>query len=321
MVRGRDPAGRFRGPRRRRSAPSCAVRGRLGRDGRCRSRRGLAWLAKHGAMSMAMPCGSWRRNGRMTSPFTCGCNICASRSLAPARPLSRPGYGDRPLSGFRRRRGGRRVRQLGQRHRAARRAHRGTPDYFNEQGQDWGLAPLSPVAMAATRAAPFRELIRHATTAGRRAADRSCDGTVAAVPDAGGGRGRRRNLCPLSAGGHAVRPAEASRQNRTTIIGEDLGNVPGLPRGDGACRILSYRIFFFERREDGFIPPADYPRDALACLSTHDLPTFRGWWKGDDVALRQRFGFISDAPRDRTARCAHGGTRPICWPILSRQGC
>ena len=24
------------------------------------------------------------------------------------------------------------------------------PDYFNEQGQDWGLAPLSPVAMAAS---------------------------------------------------------------------------------------------------------------------------------------------------------------------------
>ncbi|MCP4616517.1 MAG: 4-alpha-glucanotransferase, partial [Bradyrhizobium sp.] len=87
-----------------------------------------------------------------------------------------------------------------------------------------------------------------------------------------------------------------SRQNRTTIIGEDLGNVPpGFREVMEACRILSYRIFFFERRDDGFIPPADYPRDALACLSTHDLPTFRGWWKGDDVALRQRFGFISDA--------------------------
>ncbi len=61
-----------------------------------------------------------------------------------------------------------------------------------------------------------------------------------------------------------------------------------------ACHILSYRIFFFERTEDGFIAPEDYPREALACLSTHDLPTFRGWWRGEDIALRRRFGIIGD---------------------------
>jgi 4-alpha-glucanotransferase len=44
----------------------------------------------------------------------------------------------------------------------------------------------------------------------------------------------------------------------------------------------------------GFIAPENYPREALACLSTHDLPTFRGWWRGDDIALRKRFGLISD---------------------------
>ena len=170
------------------------------------------------------------------------------------------------------------------------------PDYFNEQGQDWGLAPLSPVAMAATRAAPFRDLIRHATQqAGALRIDHAMGlWQLFLMPQGAGAADGTYARYPLEDMLSAL--AEASRQNQTTIIGEDLGNVPpGFREVMEACRILSYRIFFFERGEDGFIPPADYPRDALACLSTHDLPTFRGWWKGDDVALRQRFGFISDA--------------------------
>ncbi|WP_405401693.1 4-alpha-glucanotransferase [Paracoccus sp. Ld10] len=170
------------------------------------------------------------------------------------------------------------------------------PDYFNEQGQDWGLAPLSPVAMAATHAAPFRDLIRHAA---RQAGALRIDHAMGLwqlflMPQGAGAADGTYARYPLEDMLSAL--ADASRENETTIIGEDLGNVPpGFRAVMEACRILSYRIFFFERGSDGFTPPADYPRDALACLSTHDLPTFRGWWRADDVALRQRFGFISDA--------------------------
>jgi 4-alpha-glucanotransferase len=87
--------------------------------------------------------------------------------------------------------------------------------------------------------------------------------------------------------------AEASRANRTVIIGEDLGNVPeGFRDVMDAARILSYRILLFERDQAGFIAPEAYPRNALVCLSTHDLPTFQGWWRGDDVALRAEHGLI-----------------------------
>lgn len=175
------------------------------------------------------------------------------------------------------------------------------PDYFNEQGQDWGLAPLSPVAMAAERAAPFRSLIRAAT---RQAGALRIDHAMGLwqlflMPEGAGAAQGTYARYPLADMLTAL--ADASRENRTTIIGEDLGNVPpGFREVMEACRILSYRIFFFERTADGFIPPADYPREALACLSTHDLPTFRGWWRGDDVALRAGFGFISaEAARDQ----------------------
>ena len=33
---------------------------------------------------------------------------------------------------------------------------------------------------------------------------------------------------------------------------------------------------------------------ALACLSTHDLPTLAQWWQGEDIALRHRFGLIDE---------------------------
>ncbi|MFD1912204.1 4-alpha-glucanotransferase [Halodurantibacterium flavum] len=168
------------------------------------------------------------------------------------------------------------------------------PDYFNEQGQDWGLAPLSPVAMAAERAAPFRSLIEQAT---RQAGALRIDHAMGLwqlflMPQGAGAEDGTYARYPLADMLTAL--AGASRANRTVIIGEDLGNVPpGFREVMEACRILSYRILLFERTEDGFIPPEDYPREALVCLSTHDLPTFRGWWRGDDVTLRAGFGFIS----------------------------
>lgn len=169
------------------------------------------------------------------------------------------------------------------------------PDSFNEQGQDWGLAPLSPLVMARENAAPFRNLIAAAT---RQAGALRIDHAMGLwqlylIPEGTNAADGTYARYPLRHMLHAL--SDASLENRTVIIGEDLGNVPpGFQEVMTACNILSYRIFFFERTAEGFVPPADYPREALACLSTHDLPTFRGWWRGDDIALRKRFGLIGE---------------------------
>ena len=58
-----------------------------------------------------------------------------------------------------------------------------------------------------------------------------------------------------------------------------------------AMEIQGYRVLYFERGKDGgFRAPSSYARAALACISTHDLPTLRGWWKGSDIAERERLG-------------------------------
>ena len=167
------------------------------------------------------------------------------------------------------------------------------PDYFSAAGQDWELAPLSPVEMAATDAAPFRALIDDAT---RRAGALRIDHAMALwqlflMPAGATPADGTYVRFPIEAMITAL--AEASRANRTVIIGEDLGNVPeGFRDVMNAARILSYRILLFERDEAGFIAPEAYPRNAMVCLSTHDLPTFQGWWRGDDVGLRAEHGLI-----------------------------
>ena len=73
-----------------------------------------------------------------------------------------------------------------------------------------------------------------------------------------------------------------------------------------ASGLLSYRVLPFERAKDGgFKRPDDYPRSALAVITTHDLPTFSGWWRGLDIDLRQTLGRLRSArPRSANARRA-----------------
>lgn len=169
------------------------------------------------------------------------------------------------------------------------------PDWFNAQGQDWGLAPLSPVKLAAQHAVPFGDLMEDAT---RRAGALRIDHAMGVwqlflIPEGVGAPQGTYVRYPMQAMLRQL--AEASQKNRTIIIGEDLGNVPaGFREVMAAMNILSYRILLFERHDHGYIAPWHYPREALVCLSTHDLPTFRGWWRGDDVAIRRDLGLIPD---------------------------
>ena len=56
--------------------------------------------------------------------------------------------------------------------------------------------------------------------------------------------------------------------------------------------IQSYRVFFFEKRGDFFLAPDAYPREALACITTHDLHTLAGWWTLHDIDVRREIGML-----------------------------
>ncbi|MBZ5612261.1 MAG: 4-alpha-glucanotransferase [Acidobacteriia bacterium] len=88
---------------------------------------------------------------------------------------------------------------------------------------------------------------------------------------------------------------ESVRQ-KVLVVGEDLGTVPDkvreVLRGFG---ILSYRLLYFEHDGDGrFRAPGEYPRDALASVTTHDLPTLAGFWLGRDIEARRSAGLLPE---------------------------
>ncbi|HXU42035.1 MAG TPA: malto-oligosyltrehalose synthase [Burkholderiales bacterium] len=174
------------------------------------------------------------------------------------------------------------------------------PDEFNPRGQDWGLPPYSPRALRARRFRPFAELLRANMPRGGAL---RIDHVMALM---------RLYWIPLGSkadrGGYVRYPlrelvavlAEESRRNRCMVIGEDLGTVPPEVREVlSAAGVLSYRPLLFERQ-----PPAGFPRDALVCVSTHDLPTWRGYWACHDLKLRERLGLTVDAKGETRQRKA-----------------
>ena len=171
------------------------------------------------------------------------------------------------------------------------------PDEFNPQGQDWGLAPQLPTRLREAAYDPWIEVLRHNMrgTGALRIDHVMVLWRLYWVP---------RGATPAQ-GAYVEYPHEAllgilaleSVRNRCAVIGEDLGTVPDEVRA--AMRrmgILSYRLLMFEQGQDGeFKPPAEYPPDALAAFTSHDLPTLAGYWEGRDIALREQLDLHADS--------------------------
>ncbi len=85
-----------------------------------------------------------------------------------------------------------------------------------------------------------------------------------------------------------------SQRARCLVVGEDLGTVPAGFRDKMApANVLSYRVLWFERQAQDFAPPAAYPQKAVACASTHDLPTLAGWRHGADIDEKAALGLMT----------------------------
>ena len=70
-----------------------------------------------------------------------------------------------------------------------------------------------------------------------------------------------------------------SERAKAYVVGEDLGTVEQGARDKLAeHKIMSYRVLWFEKD-----PPETYPKEALAAVTTHDLPTIAGQWTGSDL--------------------------------------
>jgi 4-alpha-glucanotransferase len=174
------------------------------------------------------------------------------------------------------------------------------PDALALKGQDWGIPPLDPNVLVAEQYRPFRNLIGANM---RHFGALRLDHVMALF---------RQWWVPVGLGatdgGYVHYPLDdlmsvlalESERRGCLVVGEDLGTVPPeMSHAMGERSVYSYRVLLFEKHADGrFKRPAEYPRRAIATVTTHDLPTLKGYWSGSDIELRQRLAlYPSDAVR------------------------
>jgi 4-alpha-glucanotransferase len=170
------------------------------------------------------------------------------------------------------------------------------PDGFSPKGQDWAFPPPNAERHYQDGYQLFAESIRKNM---RHGGALRIDHVMRFfrlfwIPDGMEAlqgtyvRDRNEDLLPIL--------ALESIRNKVLIVGEDLGTVPDEVR-EALHRfgILSYRLLYFEQDRNGRMrQPDEYPRDALASATTHDLPTLAGFWLGRDIEARRSAGLLPD---------------------------
>jgi len=165
------------------------------------------------------------------------------------------------------------------------------PDGFFAQGQSWGFPPTLPEALRATGYSELRAaLAHHLRVAGILRIDHVMGlQRLFWIPEGAEPRDGVYVKMPFDEQ-VAVLAIEAQR-HQADIIGEDLGTVDEEVR-EGMARSGIRRSYVaqFSIRGAGEPVLEAPPAGCVAAFSTHDLPTFAGWWSGRDIDERVECG-------------------------------
>ncbi|WP_374204897.1 4-alpha-glucanotransferase [Pseudonocardia sp. WMMC193] len=181
------------------------------------------------------------------------------------------------------------------------------PDAFNQRGQAWGLPPWRPDRLAATGYAAYRDMLRALLTH----ADGLRIDHVAGLfrlwwvpPGRSPDRGTYVHYDAEAM--LAVLTLEAARAG-AAVIGEDLGTVePEVTEALHGRNMLGSTVLWFVRDpETGrLLPPDEWPEEAVATISTHDLPTAAGFLGGEHVRARADLDLLDDVPAEERKAAA-----------------
>ena len=192
------------------------------------------------------------------------------------------------------------------------------PDIFSPLGQDWGLTAFSPLQMRAGGFGAFLELLRATMRhAGGIRLDHAMGLQRLWVVPSGMGPAEGAYL------GYPVQDllrllALESHRHRCIVIGEDLGTLPeGFHQRMSQAGILGMRVLWFEQEKDGrFRPPRDWPLEAAAMTTTHDLPTVAGWWRGRDIEWRDKLGRFPSHEAAQQEQAQRQQDRATLWDAM-----
>ncbi len=175
------------------------------------------------------------------------------------------------------------------------------PDFYNQQGQDWGQPPFNPNYLKKTGYAVYRDMVHNMFS---RAGAVRIDHVLGLfrlwwIPQGEGAKGGAYVMYDHDAM-IAILTIEATRANGL-VIGEDLGTVPDYVRTVLAEHgLLGCVVEWFARVDDSpnagdpYADPATYRRYALASVTTHDLPPTAGYLQFEHVKLREKLHLLSE---------------------------
>ncbi|AVJ28069.1 4-alpha-glucanotransferase [Achromobacter spanius] len=209
------------------------------------------------------------------------------------------------------------------------------PDIYNPLGQGWGLTAFSPRALHTNGYAAFIEMLRAvlAHTGGVRIDHILGMARLWLVPQGASPADGAYLRYPLDEI-LALIALEAWR-HRACAIGENLGTVPeGFDDRLNDNGVLGMNVLWFMRQAvdappvadaaeavaegadasgaraaAGFTPPAEWPENAAAMTTTHDLPTLRGWWEERDIDWRVKLHLLGDDDDEQSLRAARAQDR------------
>lgn len=172
------------------------------------------------------------------------------------------------------------------------------PDIHQPRGQSWALSALSPSAMQRRGYDAFIGVLRAALarTGGTRIDHILGMERLWLVPEDGDPADGAYLHLPVDALLGLI--ALEAWRHRSLVIGENLGTVPAgfddrlRDHGIGGMNVLWF-MRDSEAESAPFMAPEQWPRDAVALTTTHDLPTLTGWWHGTDIHQRRDAGRLS----------------------------
>ncbi|KFI92877.1 4-alpha-glucanotransferase [Bifidobacterium saguini DSM 23967] len=175
------------------------------------------------------------------------------------------------------------------------------PDFYNQQGQDWGQPPFNPRYLEATGYRVYREMVHSMYEhAGAVRIDHMLGlFRLWWIPQGLGARNGAYVMYNHEAM-LGVLAIEATRAGGM-VVGEDLGTVPDYVRQILAERgVLGTDVEWFSRENDSpnagdpYKGPEEYRKQALASVTTHDLPPTAGYLTFEHVKLREQLHLLSE---------------------------
>ncbi len=178
------------------------------------------------------------------------------------------------------------------------------PEIMWTSGQDWGFPPLHPIKIREQGYRHVRDYLAHHLRLSRML---RIDHVMQLhrlywIPH-GTPKDRGTYVRYRADELYAILNLESHR-SQAALVGENLGTVPpevndSMARHDlKRMYVAQYEIASEEPSSkasgQGAAALREVPDRALACLNTHDMPTFAAWWRGTDIGLRQQLGLVND---------------------------